>query len=111
MKYCSRCGTELVDEAVVCTKCGCAVGTAGQIVAGVSGIGQEFIIGLVGLILGVVGLIYSWVTMTSDVSSKTYEYISPLSGHEIMVIAIFIISTVVAIVCVFTFFNLEETQA
>lgn len=25
MKYCSKCGTQLVDEAVVCTKCGCAV--------------------------------------------------------------------------------------
>ena len=23
--YCSKCGQELVDEAVVCTKCGCAV--------------------------------------------------------------------------------------
>ena len=25
MKYCSHCGKELVDEAVVCTNCGCAV--------------------------------------------------------------------------------------
>jgi uncharacterized membrane protein YvbJ len=25
MKFCSKCGNELVDEAVVCTKCGCAV--------------------------------------------------------------------------------------
>lgn len=28
MKYCSQCGTQLVDEAVVCPKCGCAVATA-----------------------------------------------------------------------------------
>lgn len=30
MKFCSKCGTQLVDEAVVCTACGCAVqgGTA-----------------------------------------------------------------------------------
>ena len=27
MKYCTRCGTQLVDEAVVCTGCGCAVET------------------------------------------------------------------------------------
>lgn len=26
MKYCSKCGKELLDEAVVCTNCGCAVG-------------------------------------------------------------------------------------
>lgn len=25
MKYCSQCGAQLVDEAVVCPKCGCAV--------------------------------------------------------------------------------------
>ena len=24
MKYCTKCGKELVDEAVVCTNCGCA---------------------------------------------------------------------------------------
>ncbi|MBR0235728.1 MAG: zinc-ribbon domain-containing protein [Clostridia bacterium] len=25
MKYCTKCGAELMDEAVVCPKCGCAV--------------------------------------------------------------------------------------
>ena len=25
MKYCTKCGNDLVDEAVVCPKCGCAV--------------------------------------------------------------------------------------
>ena len=25
MKYCTKCGNELIDEAVVCTKCGCYV--------------------------------------------------------------------------------------
>lgn len=25
MKYCAKCGNELMDEAVICTKCGCAV--------------------------------------------------------------------------------------
>lgn len=25
MKYCSSCGSELKDEAVICPKCGCAV--------------------------------------------------------------------------------------
>ena len=29
MKYCSNCGKELVDEAVVCPGCGCSVGNAG----------------------------------------------------------------------------------
>ncbi|MBQ4111145.1 MAG: zinc ribbon domain-containing protein [Clostridia bacterium] len=25
MKYCSKCGNELIDEAIVCTNCGCGV--------------------------------------------------------------------------------------
>jgi len=28
MKYCSHCGAEIMDEAVVCVKCGCAVESA-----------------------------------------------------------------------------------
>ena len=32
MKYCSKCGAQLVDEAIVCTGCGCAV-TGGANVA------------------------------------------------------------------------------
>ena len=26
MKYCSKCGNQLMDEAVICPKCGCATG-------------------------------------------------------------------------------------
>ena len=26
MKYCSHCGNELVDEAIICPKCGCSAG-------------------------------------------------------------------------------------
>lgn len=26
MKYCEKCGNQLLDEAVMCPKCGCAVG-------------------------------------------------------------------------------------
>ena len=26
MKYCSKCGAQLMDEAVICLRCGCAVG-------------------------------------------------------------------------------------
>ena len=28
MKFCSKCGHELVDDAIVCTNCGCAVAGA-----------------------------------------------------------------------------------
>lgn len=28
MKYCTKCGNEIMDEAVICPGCGCRVGTA-----------------------------------------------------------------------------------
>lgn len=31
--FCSKCGHELMDEAVVCTKCGCAVKCSGNTTA------------------------------------------------------------------------------
>ncbi len=31
MKYCDKCGAEMMDEAVVCTKCGCAVETTQEV--------------------------------------------------------------------------------
>lgn len=30
MKFCTKCGNELLDEAVVCMKCGCAVSNSAQ---------------------------------------------------------------------------------
>ena len=30
MKYCSHCGNQLADEAVICPQCGCAAGGAVQ---------------------------------------------------------------------------------
>ncbi len=50
MKYCTKCGAELHDEAVVCPNCGCkadAVDDSGSIGWGFLG----FIIPIVGLIL------------------------------------------------------------
>lgn len=33
MKYCSKCGNEIVDEAVVCPNCGCSVETNSAVIA------------------------------------------------------------------------------
>jgi uncharacterized membrane protein YvbJ len=66
MKYCTHCGAELVDKAVVCTKCGCAVGATGQIVGGISKIEPKLLVGIVALVLGIVGLAYSLKTILSN---------------------------------------------
>ena len=59
MKFCSHCGKEIMDEAVVCTNCGCAVNGANSIKTAVVGDDipnaglniLSFFIPLVGLIL------------------------------------------------------------
>lgn len=59
MKYCSNCGKELNDDAVVCVHCGCSVDgapvtktTNGLCIAGFI---CSFFIAIVGLILSIIG--------------------------------------------------------
>ena len=67
MKYCSKCGKELLDEAVICMGCGCQVSgapvaykQAGEKVESsalaTSAIVLAFLMPLIGLILGIVGM-------------------------------------------------------
>lgn len=67
MKYCSKCGKELMDEAVICVNCGCAV--ANEQTANPTAVQNRessstancalifaFLCPIVGLIIGIVGL-------------------------------------------------------
>ena len=70
MKYCSKCGAELADDAVVCTKCGCAVENTAQQpqqqttatpakegkVLGILAIIFGALGGILGLILSIIGI-------------------------------------------------------
>ena len=59
MKYCIRCGSTILDEAVICPHCGCSVEirkheeTNGMAIAGFV---CSFLIPLLGLIFGAIGL-------------------------------------------------------
>ncbi|MCH5156540.1 MAG: zinc-ribbon domain-containing protein [Clostridiales bacterium] len=61
MKYCKSCGAELVDEAVICPKCGVAVEGSvqekGQNKLGLVGFILSFFTGPVAFILSLIGLI------------------------------------------------------
>ena len=73
MKYCVKCGAELIDEAVVCTKCGCLINndiinnkTASNVKKKEKNENgkTEFYLGLLTLILSIIGLassIISWI--------------------------------------------------
>lgn len=60
MKFCSKCGKELVDEAVICPHCGCAVEAAPKKPIA----GDEVSVGLVilSVLIPLFGIIY-WATM------------------------------------------------
>lgn len=67
MKFCQKCGKQLLDEAVICPGCGCAVNnnpsvmpqgnTAQQETPGIAtgALICSFLVPIVGLILGIVG--------------------------------------------------------
>lgn len=67
MKYCSKCGKEIMDEAVLCMNCGCPVDGSPLAQSGAKGEEKEsngiaigaiicaFLVPIVGLILGIVG--------------------------------------------------------
>lgn len=71
MKFCSHCGNEIMDEAVVCVKCGCAVNqTSNNRVPQQQNLVQQLsdrvkINGIVWIVIGVVqaliGLYINWV--------------------------------------------------
>ena len=64
-KFCSNCGNELVDEAVICPKCGVAVSknivsnnNSGEVSNGMATVGfiLSFFVPLLGLIFSIMGL-------------------------------------------------------
>ena len=66
MKFCSKCGKELFDEAVICTNCGCSVAPRAESVTPKASVKESpntanmamlfaFLIPIVGLIMGIVG--------------------------------------------------------
>ena len=70
MKYCSKCGNELFDEAVICPKCGCAVEGAGEDLNASTNLLQRLsskvqINGIIWLVIAVIqiflGLLVNWV--------------------------------------------------
>lgn len=56
MKYCSKCGNEVDDEAVICPKCGCAIGD-NKVAATGKNDAPSFGFALLGFLIPIVGLI------------------------------------------------------
>lgn len=72
MKYCSHCGNEIMDDAVVCVKCGCSTTPNNQFVSTPPNFIQQLsdrvkINGIIWLIIGILqallGLTINWVLL------------------------------------------------
>lgn len=83
MKYCSKCGKELVDEAIVCPNCGCAV-TEGALVKE----GEQETAGLktaakIFMILGCVGnALFAFLIPLIWCIPMTISYFRKVENHE-----------------------------
>ncbi|MGN0567831.1 MAG: zinc-ribbon domain-containing protein [Acutalibacteraceae bacterium] len=68
MKFCEKCGREILDEAVVCPGCGCSINAANSSIApaeaekvekpGIArcALGFAFLIPILGIIFGIIGI-------------------------------------------------------
>lgn len=68
MKFCQKCGSRLVDDAVICTHCGCIANGTSFAQATIVNLSEEsstlstlalvfaFLIPIVGLIMGIIGV-------------------------------------------------------
>ncbi len=57
MKYCEKCGNEIIDEAVICPGCGCPVNGA-KMSTPVGGGNKKM---QKSMILGIIGIIFAWL--------------------------------------------------
>lgn len=71
MKYCNNCGKELMDEAIVCTNCGCAVNGANNIKSA-SYDTPNYGLNTLGFFIPIVGLIM-YCTMQAQTPRKANQ--------------------------------------
>ena len=67
MKYCSKCGKELFDEAVICVNCGCAVESSASLPNRKDAPNTGFAI--LGFFFPIIGFIL-WLVMKDDTPLK-----------------------------------------
>ncbi len=78
MKYCSKCGKELDDEAVVCTNCGCAVPNKNN-VSNASGIQTA---AKVFMIIGIVATAFFYLIPLAWTIPMTIYYFNKCNNGE-----------------------------
>lgn len=90
MKFCSKCGKEITDDAVICVNCGCAVEKNQN-----NTYNQSQKKASVSLILGIIGIVFAWlIAIVGHITSiigiifgiKEYKSTSKMSGLVLSII-------------------------
>ena len=94
MKYCSKCGKEIMDDAVVCVHCGCMVTDANSAqTTSVSNTTEKKF--QVSIIFGIVGIVFAWLfALIGHISSiigiiigiKEYKATEKMTGLSLSII-------------------------
>lgn len=95
MKYCSKCGTQMVDEAIVCPNCGCAAPDAGTTASKDE---NKLVRFLLTFFLGWIGSL-----IINHTSLKPAGYTSRTGCYFVLGTITFGIYTLVASICNMTF--------
>ena len=89
MKYCAKCGNQMVDEAVVCVNCGCAVEPIAGISKKTSGLtlAAKILMIIATVVSGFVLLPLAWTVPMTVIYFKKLERGEPISlGFKICVL-------------------------
>ena len=115
MKYCSHCGNEVLDEAVICPKCGCSVSYGGGVQVGqqmqpaadsysglsIAGFILSFVESLIGLILCIVA--YNEAKKTGSQKSLGLARAGIIISAVIMGLAVLAVIVYIIIICIIVF--------
>lgn len=105
MKYCSHCGKELAEEAVICPNCGCAVD---GVTAKKSSESNSDIIAILGLVFSfissIVGLVLSIIAYKSAVAEDNKRN-KNFAVAGIAVSSVSIAASVITVILVFAFWG------
>ncbi len=91
MKYCEKCGAELLDEAVICPKCGCGVRSAAMVGAPIQlktnrGLFKFIILSI--LTLGIYGIVVL-SSVSTDINIIASRYDGKKTMHYCLVLFVF----------------------
>lgn len=79
MKFCTKCGNEMLDEAIICTKCGCMVENSPKKEEKIKEKNENFesMYGIISLVFGILSLISGIFLMVASTDDFSFMFSLP----------------------------------